>query len=177
VTILWAMLFVLAVFVFWSLNLLGLPGNWMIVAVTVLYALLLSKDGSGIMRWTIVAIVTSLALVGEVVELGASATGVRRVGGSRRGAILALIGSVVGAMTGLFVGIPIPVVGSVIAALLFAGLGAFLGAMLAELTGGRSLADSLTIGHAAFWSRLFGTLAKTLIGAVMAGVAVALVFA
>jgi uncharacterized protein len=175
-TFLWALLFVLAVLVFWSLNLLGLPGNWMIVAATVMYAWLISDDGSGIMRWTAVAIVTSLALVGELVELGASATSVRRVGGSRRGAVVALIGSVVGAITGLFVGVPIPVIGSVIAALLFAGLGAFLGAMLGELTAGRSLADSWKIGQAAFRGRLFGTLAKALIGAVMAGVAIALVF-
>jgi uncharacterized protein len=175
-TFLWALLFVLAVLVFWSLNLLGLPGNWLIVAATVLYAWLIAEGSSGMMRWTAVAIVASLALVGELVELGASAAGVRRVGGSRRGAVLALIGSVVGAMTGLFVGIPIPVIGSVIAALLFAGLGALLGAMLGELTAGRSIADSWKIGQAAFWGRLFGTLAKALIGAVMAGVAIALVF-
>jgi uncharacterized protein len=175
-TLLWALLFVLAVFVFWSLNLFGLPGNWLIVAASFLYAWLISGDGSGVMRWTVVAIVTSLALVGELVELGASATGVRRVGGSRRGAVMALIGSVVGAMTGLFVGVPIPVIGSVIAAFLFAGLGAFFGAMLGELTAGRSLTSSWKIGRAAFRGRLFGTLAKALIGAVMVGVAVALVF-
>ena len=175
-TFLWALLFVLAVVLFWSLNLLGLPGNWMIVAATILYAWLISEDGSGRMRWTAVGIVTSLAIVGELVELGASAAGVRRVGGSRRGALVALIGSVVGAMTGLFVGIPIPVIGSVIAALLFAGLGAFLGAVLGELSAGRSLAESWKFGQAAFWGRLSGTLAKALIGVVMAGVAIALVF-
>jgi uncharacterized protein YqgC (DUF456 family) len=175
-TFLWALLFFLAALVFWSLNLVGLPGNWMIVGATVLYAGLISKGDGGNMRWTAVAIVTSLALVGELVELGASATGVRRVGGSRRGAVLALIGSVGGAMTGLFVGVPIPVIGSVIAALAFAGLGAFLGAMFGEYTAGRSLADSWKIGLAAFWGRMFGTFAKTLIGAVMAGVAIALVF-
>jgi uncharacterized protein YqgC (DUF456 family) len=175
-TFLWALLFVLAVLVFWSLNLIGLPGNWMIVAATILYAWLIVGGGSGNLRWAIVGIVASLAVVGEIVELGASATGVRRVGGSRRGAVVALIGSVVGAMTGLFVGVPIPVVGSVVAALLFAGLGALLGAMLGELSGGKSLADSWKIGQAAFLGRLFGTLAKALIGAVMAGVAIALAF-
>src|SRR5947209_15568990 len=171
-TFLWALLFILAVLVFWSLNLLGLPGNWLIVAATAFYFWLTSGPGSDGMRWTAVAIVTGLAIFGEIVELGASASGVKRVGGSRRGAVLALIGSVVGAMTGVFVGVPIPVIGSVVAALLFAGLGALLGAVLGEVTAGRSLADSWKIGRAAFWGRLFGTLGKTLIGAVMAGVAI-----
>ena len=174
-TFVWAPLFVLAVLVFWSLNLLGLPGNWMIVAATVLYAWLTPGPGSGGPRWTAVAIVTGLAAVGEVVEFGASATGVKRAGGSRRGAVLALIGSVVGAMTGLFVGVPIPVIGPVIAALLFAGLGALLGATLGELSAGRSFEDSWKVGRAAFGGRLLGTLAKTLVGAAVAGVAIAVV--
>jgi len=158
---LWALLFVLAVLVFWSLNLFGLPGNWLIVAATVLYVWLTSEPGGGGVRWAAVAVVTALAVFGEIVEVGASAAGVKRVGGSRRGAVLALVGSVVGAITGLFVGVPIPVVGSVVAALLFAGLGALAGAMLGELSAGRSMATSWQVGRAAFWGRLFGTLAKT----------------
>jgi uncharacterized protein YqgC (DUF456 family) len=172
-TLVWTLLFVSAVIVFWSLNLVGLPGNWMIVAATLVYAWLTSAPGSVGLRWAAVAVVTGLAVFGEIVELGASAAGVKRVGGGRRAAVLALFGSFAGAMTGLFVGVPIPVVGSVIAALLFAALGALLGGVLGELTAGRSLADSWRVGRAAFRGRLFGTLAKTLVGAVMAGVAVA----
>jgi hypothetical protein len=41
---------------------------------------------------------------------------------------------------------------------------------------GQSLEASLRIGKAAFWGRLLGTLAKAMIGAVMAGVAIAAVF-
>jgi uncharacterized protein len=175
-TFLWALLFAVVVLVFWSLNLLGLPGNWLIVAATILYAWLTSAPDSGGMRWTAVAIVAGLAVFGEIVEIGAGAAGVKRVGGSRRGTVLALGGSVIGAMTGLFVGVPIPVVGSVVAALLFAGLGALLGAMLGELSAGRSLTASWTVARAAFWGRLLGTLAKTLIGTVIAGVAIAAAF-
>jgi len=175
-TSLWALLFVVAVLVFWSLNLIGLPGNWLIVAAALVYAWLTSGPEVGGMRWPIVAVVAGLAVLGEVVELGASASGVKRVGGTRRGAVLALVGAVVGAMTGLFVGVPIPIIGSVIAALLFAGLGALLGAMFGELAAGRSLATSWTVGRAAFLGRLLGALAKALIGAVMAGVAIAIVF-
>jgi uncharacterized protein len=172
----WAVLFILAVLVFWIVNLLGLPGNWLIVAATVLYVWLNSAKSQSAMGWPAVGVVIGLGLLGEIVELGASAAGVKKMGGSRGGAILALFGSLVGAMTGLFVGIPIPVIGSVIAALLFAGLGASLGAMLGESMTGRSFEHSWRIGQAAFWGRLLGTLAKTLIGAVMVGFAIAVVF-
>jgi uncharacterized protein YqgC (DUF456 family) len=162
----------LAVLVFWSLNLFGLPGNWMIVAAMVLYTWLVSAPGGGRIGWAGVVIVTALAVLGELVEFAASAAGVKRVGGTRRAGVLALVGSVVGAIAGLVVGVPIPVIGSVVAALLFAGLGACVGAVLGELSAGRSMAASWKVGHAAFWGRLIGTLAKTLIGAVMAGVAI-----
>lgn len=172
----WAILFILAVLVFWFLNLFGLPGNWLIVAAAALYAWLTTGDAPGTMRWFAFAVLTGLALLGELVELGASAASVKKFGGSRVSAILALVGSVVGAMTGIFVGIPIPVVGSVLGAVLCAGLGALLGAMLGETLAGQSLEDSFKVGHAAFWGRLFGTMAKVLIGAAMTGVAIAMVF-
>ena len=63
-----------------------------------------------------------------------------------------------------------------IAALLFGGLGACLGATLGESLKGQSLDASLRIGKAAFWGRLLGTFMKTLIGAVIAGVAIAALF-
>jgi uncharacterized protein YqgC (DUF456 family) len=175
-TFLWALLFVLAVLVFWSLNLFGLPGNWLIVATTILYVWLTSGPDAGGLRWTIVGVVLGLGILGEVVEFAASAAGVKRVGGSRAGAALALFGSVVGALIGVFVGVPIPVVGSLVAALLFAGLGALGGAMLGELMVGRSLEHSWTVGQAAFWGRLLGTVAKTLIGGMMTAVAIVVVF-
>ncbi|CAN5174370.1 hypothetical protein BH10PLA2_BH10PLA2_18330 [soil metagenome] len=175
-TFLWAILFVLLVLGFWCSNLIGMPGKWLIVVTTVVYACLIPDTGNSTMRWCVVAAVAGLAILGEVLELGASAASVKKVGGSRRGSILALIGSLVGAVTGVFVGIPIPIVGSIVAALLFAGMGATAGAMLGEFTKGRSIDDSWKVGQAAFWGRLFGTLAKTMVGAVMVGVAIVVVF-
>src|SRR3954465_9477816 len=121
----WALLFVAAVLVFWFTNLLGLPGNWLIVGTAALYAWLLPGV---VVRWPVTGVVTGLALVGELVEFAASAAGVKRSGGSGLGAFLALVGSVIGAITGMFVGIPVPVIGSLLAALLFGGLGALCGA-------------------------------------------------
>lgn len=174
-TFIWAAFFILAVLVFWCLNLLGLPGNWLIASATILYAWLVPQEPSN-PRWVVVGAVVLLAVLAEIIETGASAAGVKRAGGSRRGAFFALVGSVVGAMMGLFVGIPIPVVGSVIGALLFACLGAMFGAFIGETHKGRSFEQSWNVGHAAFWGRMFGTVAKIAIGAIMLIGAVAVVF-
>jgi uncharacterized protein YqgC (DUF456 family) len=174
-TVVWALLFILAVLLFWCLNLFGLPGNWFIVTATVLYAWLV-PDAPSNLRWIVVGVVVLLAVLAEIVEFGASAAGVKRAGGSRRGAMLALVGSMVGATMGLFVGIPIPIVGSVIGAIVFAGLGAMFGAFIGEAHKGRSFEQSWNVGHAAFWGRVVGTVGKIAIGAAMVGGAVAVVF-
>jgi hypothetical protein len=170
---LWASLLILAVFAFWFANLVGLPGNWMIVATTALYAWLIPESSRAAIGWPTVGVVIGLAVVGEIAELAASAAGVKKLGGSWFGAILALIGSMAGAIAGVFVGIPVPVIGSLLAALLFGGLGALVGAVVGETLRGQSAGASFRIGHAAFWGRLVGTLAKVLIGAIMVGVVVA----
>lgn len=172
-TILWALLFVLSLLAFWFTNLLGLPGNWLIVAAAGLYAWLLPGDSRAALGWPVVGAVAALALVGELIEFIAGAAGVRKAGGSRLSAFLALFGSLVGAIIGVFVGLPIPFVGSLVAAVLFAGAGAAAGAALGENLAGRSNDASWKVGQAAFWGRLWGTLAKTLIGAMMVGVTVA----
>jgi uncharacterized protein YqgC (DUF456 family) len=87
--------------------------------------------------------------------------------------VLALAGSLIGGIAGIFVGLPIPVIGSLISAVLFAGVGALIGAMLGENWKGRGLNQSWQVGLAAFWGRLLGTLAKTLVASAMVGVAVA----
>jgi uncharacterized protein YqgC (DUF456 family) len=173
---LWTLLFVVAVLLFWFTNLLGLPGNWMILAAAVLYAWLKPVTSPGAIGWPAVGVIAGLALVGELVEFAASAAGVKKSGGSGLGVVFALVGSVVGAITGMIVGVPVPVIGSLIAALLFGGLGAMVGAVLGESLKGRSFEASWDVGVAAFWGRLLGTVAKAVIGAVIAGVAIAAVF-
>ncbi len=151
----------------WILTLLGMPGNWVNVGAAVLYALV-TKDATTLqLGWTPVIAVVVLAGVGEGLEAIASAMGVAKVGGSRRGAILALIGSFVGAFVGLGVGMPIPVVGPLVAVLLFSGLGALTGAMLGEQWKGRQMDQTWQVGKAAFWGRLLGTAAKILIGSII----------
>lgn len=172
-TIFWALLFVAIVVVFWFTNLLGLPGNWLIVGAAALYAWLLPEESRAAIGWPTVGVMTGLAVLAEVAEFVASAAGVKKLGGSWTGAVFALMGSMFGAIAGIFVGLPIPIVGSLVAALLFGGLGALAGAVVGESLRGQSFDDSLRIGQAAFWGRLLGTLSKVLIGAVIVGVAVA----
>jgi uncharacterized protein len=170
----WLLLFVILVIAGWLLTLFSLPGNWIIVLSSALFAWLVpANDESGIgMSWIAVLILVILAVVGEVIEFTAGALGASRAGGSKRGAVLAIFGSVIGALIGAFVGLPIPVVGSVVAAILFAGCGALVGAMLGEWWKGRDLAQALEVGQGAFWGRLLGALAKTTVASIMAVVAI-----
>ena len=157
----------------WPLTLLGLPGNWLMVMVTTIYAYLVPAQSPAALGWKTVVAILVLAALGEIVELVASAMGVSKTGGSRRGAVMALAGSIGGGIPGLFVGVPIPLIGSVVAALFFAGLGAMAGAILGEISAGQRLGTSWRIGKVAFWGRLAGTLGKMLLGAVMIVVVVA----
>ncbi|HEV3136277.1 MAG TPA: DUF456 domain-containing protein [Pirellulales bacterium] len=165
-----AALLCVAVVVGWLAQLIGLPGNWLIVACAAVYAGSMPADARVAISWQVVIALACLAALGEIAELAAGALGVAKVGGSRRSAVLALLGSVIGGFVGLVVGLPIPVIGSLAAAVLFAGLGAMAGAILGESSLGRDLDASVEVGKAAFVGRLIGTLAKMLISSTMVAV-------
>jgi uncharacterized protein YqgC (DUF456 family) len=160
-------LLLIAVAVGWLLTLFSLPGNWLIVLAAALFAYFTPEDSPWDLGWGWVAALLILALVGEVIEFIAAALGVKKHGGSRRGALLAIVGSLAGAMLGAAVGLPIPIVGSVAGVILGASFGAMAGAMLGEAWIGTSTEQRWRIGQGAFWGRLFGSLAKTAIGSLM----------
>jgi uncharacterized protein len=170
--IVFALLLIAVLLASWLLNLLSLPGNWLMVAATAVYACLVPAESAAALGWKTIVALLFLAALGELVELLAGAMGTTRAGGSKRGAGLALAGSLAGGILGVFVGLPVPLVGSLLAAVLFAALGAMSGAVLGEIWFGKSLEASVGIGKAAFWGRLFGTLGKVLVGAVMLAVVV-----
>jgi hypothetical protein len=91
--VLWAILLVVVLAAGWVLNLFGLPGNWLNVAAAVCYAWLFPAGQRLSVSWWVVSAVLLLAVAGEVLELVAGAAGARRLGGSRRSAVLALAGS------------------------------------------------------------------------------------
>jgi uncharacterized protein YqgC (DUF456 family) len=165
--IFWAIVLVVFAIGLWALNVIGLPGNWLVLAAAVLYAVLTPSDQSLGIEWPTLAALLVLALFGELLEFLASALGASQAGGSRRSAALALGGSLVGGVLGLFVGFPIPVIGPVVAALLLGGAGALVGAALGERWKGRNWDDSVRVGQAAFWGRLLGTLGKAFVGTLM----------
>lgn len=144
------------------LNLLGLPGNWLMV-VTVAIVLWVQWDAPARMfSIGVLVAMTALAGLGEILELTAGALGARQAGASRRASIGALVAGVGGAVAGTFL-IPIPVVGSIVGAC----LGASLAALGLEYSGGRSLEESVRSGLGAGKGRLLGTLVKLAVGLVI----------
>jgi uncharacterized protein YqgC (DUF456 family) len=161
-------LLIAAVGIGWILTLLAMPGNWLMVAAAGLYAWLGPQAGVLQIQWKTMIALVVLAVVGEILEFIAGVVGARRAGGSRRSAVYSLVGSLIGAIGGATVGIPIPVVGSAVGAVVGGAAGAFGGAAYAEFSLGQTTNQSMKVGRAAFWGRLLGTGAKTLIGTIMA---------
>ena len=94
----WAVILVLINAVWLALDLLGLPGNWLMVAGTLLVAWLRpGMFGAG----TLVAVCV-VAATGEALELLSGAVGARKGGAGRRGAAGALLGGFLGAIAGTF---------------------------------------------------------------------------
>lgn len=170
--ILLALLLAVALVLCWGITALGMPGNWLMVALAALYAWLAPKQPPTSISWTMVIILLVLAALGEILEFAAGALGTARAGGSRRGAAMALGGSLIGGLFGLVVGTPVPLIGSLVGAVLFAGVGALVGALVGEIWTGRDLVVSWRVAKRAFWGRLFGTLGKVIVGGLMALLAI-----
>lgn len=162
---LYASLLLLANAVACAANLFLVPGNWIMVILTGCYVFLLPDHYHPRISWTVLFIIFCLAVFGEIIEFAAGAAGTAKQGGSRKGAIYAIIGAIAGSLGGAILGVPIPVIGSVIAAVCGGAIGAFTGAYIGE--SGRTGAERLAIGKGALWGRLWGTAGKLAIGVIM----------
>jgi uncharacterized protein YqgC (DUF456 family) len=156
----------------WFLSLVGLPGNWLIVGIAAFYAYLTPDDSRWDISWQVVAVLAGLAVAGEIIETAMAAAGVKKLGGSRRGMVFALVGSFAGAIFGGGLGVPIPVIGPLVGVVIGACAGALGGAVLGELWKGRTFDESMNIGRAAAWGRLLGSMIKLIVGTAMLVVAV-----
>lgn len=164
---LWALLLVALSAVAWLLTLVTLPGNWLIAGGAALFAWLLpDQDGRGV-TWATVGVLLALALLGELVEFGAGAAGAAKQGASRRAIALSIVGAAVGSVVGLGIGAPIPILGSFVMAVLGGAAGAFAGAYLGETWKGRTEAEKTAVGRGAFVGRIWGTVGKLAVGAIM----------
>ncbi len=157
---------IVALVLAWSSNLIGMPGNWFMLAIDAIWFLFTPADSSWHIGWPLLLIFTGLAGLGELIEFGASVLGTQRVGGSKSAATYSIVGSVVGGIAGGFIGLPIaiPLVGMVVGSILFACLGAMIGALLGEHWQGSQLNKSVRVGGAAFVGRFVGTLSKIALG-------------
>ena len=142
------------------LNILGLPGLWLIVVAAIAYAW---AFGFAYIGWgTIIALIV-LGLLAELVEFFAGAAGSKQAGGSKRGMVGAIIGGIVGGIVGTPL-IPIPIVGTVVGSV----AGCFLGAYGIELLIGKSHGEATSISYGAAKGRMVGLIAKTGFGLAMA---------
>lgn len=145
-----------------ALTLLQGPGPWLMLAVTGGYAWW-RWDGPGpSLGWWTLGIVLALAVLGELIETLAASVGAKAVGGSKRGAMLALIGGIVGAIAGTVL-LTIPVAGTLIGAAI--GAGGF--AMLGDRWAGRNWSLAWKGGKAAATGKLIGALGKLITAALM----------
>jgi len=98
---------------------LALPGIWLMTLVSALCMWWQPE----IISWKAVLTLAILGVISEIADIVASAVGVKKLGGSRRGAIGSVIGTMAGAIVGT-VAIPIPVVGTIVGGIVGAGAGA-----------------------------------------------------
>ncbi len=171
---LWVALFILAALFCWVVNLVGAPGNWILIGITALWFFVGPEQYS--IEWPVLVGLTVLAIIGEGLEFGASILGAKKLGATRLGAVLSVVGSMVGGLVGVIIAIPIPIIGWIISSILFACVGAMLGTMIGERIKGTENKKNLKIGTAAFAGRLIGTVGKLWLGSVMLAVAVVALF-
>jgi uncharacterized protein YqgC (DUF456 family) len=153
----WSIMLILLNAVWLALVPFVLPGNWLIVITTALFAWWHAEKGI-FSPYTLVAI-TVLALLGELVEFFGGVVGAKKAGARFRGSLGALIGALTGAVLGTFL-IPIPLLGT----LLGSCAGAAILACALEVSGGRQIEDSFRLGFGAGLGRFLGTTTKIALG-------------
>ena len=151
-----AMLFAAALSL--GLAILQLPGLWLMLAFAAGYAWMTHAQLIGP---TTLIILFGLALIAEVFETLATASGAKVAGASKTAMVLAMAGAVAGGL--FFTLIPIPVISTIVGVC----FGAFTGAVLGEKFRGRSDEQSLKSGVGAVVGRLMGTLLKLFFGMAM----------
>ena len=137
----------------------GLPGTWLMIGSAILLQWLRHVEYFGTPTLVAVAV---LAGLGELFELATGVVGAKAAGGTRYGAVGALLGGLIGALVGTFV-IPIPLVGTLIGAC----LGAAGGTILLEARAGMPTQASVRAGIGAGIGRLLGTVIKLAIGVII----------
>jgi len=145
-----------------GLNVFGLPGNWIILALAIVAG---AFEGFHKISLNVILILLALALFAELLEFLIGYVGARLKGAGRWASLAALIGGIAGAF---MLGGTIPVIGAL--AGVFAG--AFLGAFIVEMVAHGKLSLAYKSGVAAMFGRVGAILSKMAVGAAMIVVAI-----
>jgi uncharacterized protein YqgC (DUF456 family) len=156
----WLSILVLLNALWLTLVLLGLPGNWLMVISTCLFAWW-KWDERVFSGWTLVAIV-ALALLGELTEFLAGVVAAKGSGASWRGSMMAVFGAILGALFGTFT-IPVLFLGTVLGA----SIGAGLAVWATEIARGELAEHSLRRAVSAGIGQFVGTASKIMLGLVI----------
>ncbi len=151
---------VLANACFLLLTLFALPGNWLIVITTAIFAYWRADD-QPFSVYTIAAIVI-LAFIGELFEFFAGIGGAKKAGATSKGALGALLGAIIGAIVAT-PAIPIPILGTLIGACIGAGIGTWA----LEIHAGKKPHLATRSGVGASIPVLTGTTTKLIIGIII----------
>lgn len=163
-------LYVLLLFILLSgsavFTLMALPGNWLILFITFMFSIHFPVTSSLHVGWGVLITMGLLATLGEVLEFFLGAASLAK-GGSKRGALWALIGSIIGSFLGAAGLSIVPILGTAVGLVLGAALGAMGGAILGERSLGKDSSESMRLGKVAFWGRLLGSVSKILIAGLL----------
>lgn len=160
-------LVLLLVLIGMAMTAITLPGIWTMAAGAAILVLWVPEY----VGWWTVGSLFAIAALSEFVDFIASALGVKRMGGSKSGAIGSVIGTLVGAIGGTIV-IPIPIVGSIAGGVIGAGLGAFLAE---RSVAQRTMKESIRSGSGAAIGRLVSMVIKCMLAGAAAAVLVTMV--
>src|SRR3954466_16267352 len=145
------------------INILTLPGLWLMAGAYGLYGWL--TGWNHYVGWPSFGAILALTVIAEGVELLAGGAGAKKAGASKR----AMIGAVVGALLGaIFLTIPFPIVGTIIGVC----LGAAIGAGVVEFMVRRDYHQSIDVARGAFTGRFMGIVSKVGIGTVILLIAI-----
>ncbi|WP_456325139.1 DUF456 domain-containing protein [Desulfonauticus submarinus] len=160
--ILFIYVFIFLLFLFWALNFLSLPGNWLMLISLGIVDYFSQAIHFG--KWYWLGFVF-LALASEIVEWVGQYIGGKKYGLSKKGNIAAIVGAIIGSI----LGVPF-----------FFGFGAFIGALLGAYVGSLGLEylteKSWELAHqkakGAFLGKALGLAAKLGLGIAILSLAI-----
>lgn len=147
----------LVLFVICLLQVVGLPGNWIVLALVFLWKLLGPSSSAVDLTWTFIIVMVAIAAVGELLEWGIQIRLGSRFGSSSKGNWGGIIGSIIGGILflPLFFGF-----GAILGAL----AGAYVGCLIVELACRRNFKEANIAAWGVFVGRFLGMALKLGIG-------------